>query len=153
MQFSKRLVSPVPIQVGGGRLGLRIRVFASSRTLRVGPTRMANDGQCNIALEFPARGQKRRWSAAKSQPWGLGAPGVPQEGAPPLLSMEISCWLGPESVLHHCCFDLSSIIQTFQELKEFVVNYKPFEEIKIPEVNILLIGPVDAGKSSFFNTH
>uniref|UniRef100_K1RUP9 Interferon-induced protein 44-like protein n=1 Tax=Magallana gigas TaxID=29159 RepID=K1RUP9_MAGGI len=31
--------------------------------------------------------------------------------------------------------------QTFQELKEFVANYKPFEEMKIPEVNILLIGP------------
>eukprot|EP00105_Crassostrea_gigas_P002864 XP_011415537.1 PREDICTED: interferon-induced protein 44-like [Crassostrea gigas] len=42
--------------------------------------------------------------------------------------------------------------QTFQELKEFVANYKPFEEMKIPEVNILLIGPVGAGKSSFFNT-
>nr|XP_034306892.1 interferon-induced protein 44-like isoform X2 [Crassostrea gigas] len=42
--------------------------------------------------------------------------------------------------------------QTFQELKEFVANYKPFEEIKIPEVNILLMGPVGAGKSSFFNT-
>ncbi|XP_065936897.1 interferon-induced protein 44-like [Magallana gigas] len=42
--------------------------------------------------------------------------------------------------------------QTFQELKEFVANYKPFEEIKIPEVNILLIGPVGAGKSSFINT-
>nr|XP_034306897.1 interferon-induced protein 44-like [Crassostrea gigas] len=42
--------------------------------------------------------------------------------------------------------------QTFQELKEFVANYKPFEETKITEVNILLIGPAGAGKSSFLNT-
>ncbi|XP_052679954.1 interferon-induced protein 44-like [Crassostrea angulata] len=42
--------------------------------------------------------------------------------------------------------------QTFQELKEFVANYNPLEEMKIPEVNILLIGQVGAGKSSFLNT-
>ncbi|XP_052678093.1 interferon-induced protein 44-like [Crassostrea angulata] len=42
--------------------------------------------------------------------------------------------------------------QTFQELKEFVANYEPLEEMKIPEVNILLIGQVSAGKSSFLNT-
>lgn len=42
--------------------------------------------------------------------------------------------------------------QSFQELKEFVANYKPLEEMKIPEVNILLIGQVGAGKSSFLNT-
>lgn len=42
--------------------------------------------------------------------------------------------------------------QTFQELKEFVANYEPLEEMKIPEVNILLIGQVGAGKSSFLNT-
>lgn len=43
-------------------------------------------------------------------------------------------------------------MQDFQELKEFVANYKPFVELKIPEVNILLIGPIAAGKSSFINT-
>ncbi|XP_052678095.1 interferon-induced protein 44-like [Crassostrea angulata] len=42
--------------------------------------------------------------------------------------------------------------QTFQELKEYVANYEPLEEMKIPEVNILLIGQVGAGKSSFLNT-
>ncbi|XP_065936898.1 interferon-induced protein 44 [Magallana gigas] len=42
--------------------------------------------------------------------------------------------------------------ETFQELKEFVANYEPLEEMKIPEVNILLIGQVGAGKSSFLNT-
>eukprot|EP00105_Crassostrea_gigas_P000805 XP_011412750.1 PREDICTED: interferon-induced protein 44-like [Crassostrea gigas] len=42
--------------------------------------------------------------------------------------------------------------QTFQELKECVANYEPLEEMKIPEVNILLIGQVGAGKSSFLNT-
>lgn len=42
--------------------------------------------------------------------------------------------------------------QTFQELKEFVANYEPLEEMKISEVNILLIGQVGAGKSSFLNT-
>lgn len=42
--------------------------------------------------------------------------------------------------------------QTFQELKEFIATYEPFEDIKIPEVNILLIGHVSAGKSSFLNT-
>lgn len=43
-------------------------------------------------------------------------------------------------------------LQVLQELKEFIVEYKPLEEMKIPEVNILLIGQVGAGKSSFFNT-
>lgn len=47
---------------------------------------------------------------------------------------------------------LCMIFQSFQELKEFVANYKPLEEMKIPEVNILLIGQVGAGKSSFLNT-
>ncbi|XP_065936891.1 interferon-induced protein 44 isoform X2 [Magallana gigas] len=40
----------------------------------------------------------------------------------------------------------------FQELKEFIATYEPFAEMKIPEVNILLIGQAGAGKSSLFNT-
>eukprot|EP00105_Crassostrea_gigas_P002862 XP_011415533.1 PREDICTED: interferon-induced protein 44 [Crassostrea gigas] len=43
-------------------------------------------------------------------------------------------------------------LHVLQELKEFIATYKPLEEMKIPEVNILLIGQVGAGKSSFFNT-
>ncbi|XP_061167731.1 interferon-induced protein 44-like isoform X1 [Saccostrea echinata] len=43
-------------------------------------------------------------------------------------------------------------LQTFQELKEFITKYEPFEESEVPEANILLIGQVGAGKSSFLNT-
>ena len=39
-----------------------------------------------------------------------------------------------------------------QELKEEIENYKPLEELKIPQTRILLIGQIGAGKSSFFNT-
>ncbi|XP_065936886.1 interferon-induced protein 44-like [Magallana gigas] len=42
--------------------------------------------------------------------------------------------------------------QTLQELKDFVAKYEPLEEINIQEVNILLLGQVGAGKSSFINT-
>ncbi|XP_062570005.1 interferon-induced protein 44-like [Saccostrea cucullata] len=43
-------------------------------------------------------------------------------------------------------------LQTFQELKEYITKYEPFEESEVPEANILLIGQVGAGKSSFLNT-
>lgn len=43
-------------------------------------------------------------------------------------------------------------LQVVQELKDSIASYEPLEEMKIPEVNILLIGQVGAGKSSFLNT-
>ena len=39
-----------------------------------------------------------------------------------------------------------------QELKEAIEMYKPLPVLKIPQARILLVGPVGAGKSSFFNT-
>lgn len=42
--------------------------------------------------------------------------------------------------------------QSFQQLKDFVSRYKPLPDMKISEVNILLVGQINAGKSSFFNT-
>uniref|UniRef100_K1R6B9 Interferon-induced protein 44-like protein n=1 Tax=Magallana gigas TaxID=29159 RepID=K1R6B9_MAGGI len=44
------------------------------------------------------------------------------------------------------------IFQTFQELKEFVANYEPLEQMKIPGVNMLLIKQVGAGKSTLLIT-
>jgi predicted GTPase len=44
------------------------------------------------------------------------------------------------------------VFQASDELKELISNYAPFEEVDIPEVNILLIGQVGAGKSSFLNS-
>ncbi|XP_035685054.1 uncharacterized protein LOC118421699 [Branchiostoma floridae] len=38
------------------------------------------------------------------------------------------------------------------QLKEEVAQYRPLPELRIEQVNILLVGPVGAGKSSFFNT-
>ncbi|XP_061167732.1 interferon-induced protein 44-like isoform X2 [Saccostrea echinata] len=43
-------------------------------------------------------------------------------------------------------------LQTYQKLKEFIMRYEPFEEADVPVSNILLLGQVDAGKSSFLNT-
>ncbi|KAK3580670.1 hypothetical protein CHS0354_017948 [Potamilus streckersoni] len=40
----------------------------------------------------------------------------------------------------------------FEELKEQIENYKPISSLSLPQVRILLLGPVGAGKSSFFNT-
>lgn len=42
--------------------------------------------------------------------------------------------------------------RSFQQLKDFVSSYKPLPDMKISEVNILLVGQINAGKSSFFNT-
>ncbi|KAL5004727.1 hypothetical protein ScPMuIL_018183 [Solemya velum] len=39
-----------------------------------------------------------------------------------------------------------------EKLKDDVTQYSPLEELNIPEARVLLIGPVGAGKSSFFNT-
>lgn len=44
------------------------------------------------------------------------------------------------------------MFEGFQELKEFIATYEPFAEMKIPEVNILLIGQAGAGKSSLSKT-
>ncbi|XP_056000063.1 interferon-induced protein 44-like [Ostrea edulis] len=43
-------------------------------------------------------------------------------------------------------------LKASEELKELITNYMPFEEVDIPEANILLLGQVGAGKSSFLNT-
>ena len=37
-------------------------------------------------------------------------------------------------------------------MKTEIAEYSPLEELCIEHVNILMIGPVGAGKSSFFNT-
>ncbi|XP_061186906.1 uncharacterized protein LOC133195036 [Saccostrea echinata] len=42
--------------------------------------------------------------------------------------------------------------QTFRKLKDSVSNYKPLDDSGLSEVNILLVGQIGAGKSSFFNT-
>lgn len=42
--------------------------------------------------------------------------------------------------------------QNLRSLKDFVSNYKPLPDMRISEVNILLVGQINAGKSSFFNT-
>ncbi|XP_062607574.1 uncharacterized protein LOC134269400 [Saccostrea cucullata] len=41
---------------------------------------------------------------------------------------------------------------TFLELKNYVLDYVPMEEVEVPEANILLVGQVGAGKSSLLNT-
>ncbi|KAL3882748.1 hypothetical protein ACJMK2_029059 [Sinanodonta woodiana] len=40
----------------------------------------------------------------------------------------------------------------FKELKEQIENYKPVPSLSLSQVRVLLLGPVGAGKSSFFNT-
>ncbi|CAC5394346.1 unnamed protein product [Mytilus coruscus] len=37
-------------------------------------------------------------------------------------------------------------------LKEKIEQYKPLQELKVPQARLLLVGQVGAGKSSFFNT-
>ncbi|XP_019643387.1 PREDICTED: uncharacterized protein LOC109484518 [Branchiostoma belcheri] len=39
-----------------------------------------------------------------------------------------------------------------EQLKQEIAHYRPLAELRIEQVNILLVGPVAAGKSSFFNT-
>ncbi|CAH1271898.1 IFI44L [Branchiostoma lanceolatum] len=39
-----------------------------------------------------------------------------------------------------------------EQLKQEIADYRPLAELRIEQVNILLVGPVGAGKSSFFNT-
>ncbi|XP_062610576.1 interferon-induced protein 44-like isoform X2 [Saccostrea cucullata] len=43
-------------------------------------------------------------------------------------------------------------VQSFQSLKDYVTGYHPIEDSNVKDVNILLLGQVGAGKSSFFNT-
>uniref|UniRef100_A0A8W8M3R3 TLDc domain-containing protein n=1 Tax=Magallana gigas TaxID=29159 RepID=A0A8W8M3R3_MAGGI len=42
--------------------------------------------------------------------------------------------------------------QTLESLKKFIGSFEPNEELNVPEVNILLVGQVGAGKSSVVNT-
>ncbi|XP_052678117.1 interferon-induced protein 44-like [Crassostrea angulata] len=42
--------------------------------------------------------------------------------------------------------------KTLDSLKEFIRSFQPKEELNVPEVNILLVGQVGAGKSSVVNT-
>lgn len=42
--------------------------------------------------------------------------------------------------------------QTLESLKNFIGSFEPNEELNVPEVNILLVGQVGAGKSSVVNT-
>ncbi|KAK3577659.1 hypothetical protein CHS0354_000087 [Potamilus streckersoni] len=44
------------------------------------------------------------------------------------------------------------VYKLLETLKDNVQNFVPMEELKISQAKILLIGPVGAGKSSFFNT-
>ncbi|XP_061187449.1 interferon-induced protein 44-like [Saccostrea echinata] len=43
-------------------------------------------------------------------------------------------------------------VKTMQQLKESVVEYEPESEANVTAANILLIGQIGAGKSSFFNS-
>ncbi|XP_061167742.1 interferon-induced protein 44-like [Saccostrea echinata] len=43
-------------------------------------------------------------------------------------------------------------VQSFQSLKDYITGYHPMEDSNVPDVNVLLLGQVGAGKSSFFNT-
>ncbi|XP_048739753.2 interferon-induced protein 44-like isoform X2 [Ostrea edulis] len=43
-------------------------------------------------------------------------------------------------------------METLQQLKEAVVDYEPESETNVTAANILLIGQIGAGKSSFFNS-
>jgi polynucleotide 5'-kinase involved in rRNA processing len=42
--------------------------------------------------------------------------------------------------------------QYLNELTEDIVSFKPIPDLKVTDARILIIGPVGAGKSSFFNT-
>ncbi|XP_056000062.1 interferon-induced protein 44-like [Ostrea edulis] len=42
--------------------------------------------------------------------------------------------------------------QTLMELKDYVIDYRPPEEMEAPEANVLLVGQIGAGKSSLLNT-
>ncbi|XP_060601919.1 interferon-induced protein 44-like [Ruditapes philippinarum] len=42
--------------------------------------------------------------------------------------------------------------QFLNELTEDIVSFKPIPDLKVTDARILIIGPVGAGKSSFFNT-
>lgn len=44
------------------------------------------------------------------------------------------------------------ICQLLNELTEEIVSFKPVEDVKVTDARILMIGPVGAGKSSFYNT-
>ncbi|XP_062616139.1 interferon-induced protein 44-like [Saccostrea cucullata] len=43
-------------------------------------------------------------------------------------------------------------LQACQDLKDFISTYQPPKDLDVPDVNILLVGAVGAGKSSFLNT-
>ena len=42
--------------------------------------------------------------------------------------------------------------QFLNELTEDIVSFKPIPDFKVTDARILIIGPVGAGKSSFFNS-
>jgi signal recognition particle receptor subunit beta len=42
--------------------------------------------------------------------------------------------------------------QFLNELTEDIVSFKPIPDLKVTDARVLIIGPVGAGKSSFFNT-
>ena len=44
------------------------------------------------------------------------------------------------------------MFQTLDDLKSEVENFSPPKQVQVPQTRILVIGPVGAGKSSFFNT-
>ncbi|XP_062607572.1 interferon-induced protein 44-like [Saccostrea cucullata] len=51
---------------------------------------------------------------------------------------------------------LSNVLGYFfkacQDLKDFISTYQPPKDLDVPDVNILFVGAVGAGKSSFLNT-
>ena len=44
------------------------------------------------------------------------------------------------------------MFQTLEDLKSEIENFTPPKQVQVPQARILVIGPVGAGKSSFFNT-
>ena len=44
------------------------------------------------------------------------------------------------------------MLQTYDNLKDEIVTYKILKETGVKHINVLLVGEVGAGKSSFFNS-
>lgn len=44
------------------------------------------------------------------------------------------------------------MFQALEDLKSEIESFTPPKQVQVPQARILVIGPVGAGKSSFFNT-
>lgn len=85
-----------------------------------------------------------------SKPWR--EPPLWHEQVPFYLFLLYIYFLGHLYFLTFLYLGILNYFQNLQTLKDFVSNYKPLPDMEISEVNILLVGQINAGKSSFFNT-